>query len=77
MNKEKRLKLNEGLQLLSKVISIVSDIREEEENSFNNIPDNLENTEMYSRLEESVENLNSAVDLLEEAYELIEDTTKC
>ena len=77
MNKEKRLKLNEGLQLLSKVISIVSDIREEEENSFNNIPDNLENTEMYSRLEEFVENLNSAVDLLEEAYELIEDTTKC
>ena len=77
MNKEKRLKLNEGLQLLSKVISIVSDIREEEENSCNNIPDNLENTEMYSRLEESVENLNSAVDLLEEAYEFIEDTTKC
>ena len=82
MNNARRKTINGILTRLIKISeemeSILSDIelvKDEEEECFDNIPENLQESDRYQAAEAAVDNLNAAYDLWQEAFESIEDIT--
>ena len=63
-------------QISEEMESILSDIelvKDEEEECFDNIPENLQESDRYQAAEAAVDNLNAAYDLWQEAFESIGD----
>lgn len=63
-------------ELSEKMESILNDletIKSEEEECFENIPENLQDSERYATAEETVDNLDSAYDTLQEAIDNLGD----
>ena len=80
MNIKRRKKIaliiSEVTSLSEKMESILNDletIKSEEEECFENIPENLQDSERYTAAEEAVENLDSAYDTLQEAIDSLAD----
>lgn len=73
MNKARRKTLAEAMDLLYKAKDILEGVRDEEEESFNNIPENLEGSERYERASEIVDTLDEAFGGLEEMLENLEE----
>ncbi len=80
MNIKRRKKIaliiSEVTSLSEKMESILDDletIKSEEEECFENIPENLQDSERYTAAEEAVENLDSAYDTLQEAIDNLAD----
>lgn len=74
MNEARREKLREAIQYLSSAASLVDSVCDGEEDSIGNIPENLQGTEKFERMEAAVENLTDALEKLEEAKGLIQAT---
>jgi predicted RNase H-like HicB family nuclease len=55
------------------VISDLESIRDEEEEYYDNIPENLQSSQRAYDSEEAIDNMNDALELLEQAYESVED----
>lgn len=72
MNRRRRARLQEADSLLSKVLEIVDDVREEEQDSIDNCPENLQNSERYAAMEDVVSELEEARDKIQEASEHID-----
>lgn len=73
MNKKRRSELNEANELLGKALSIVSYACDEEQDCLDNMPENLENSENYSNMENAVDSLNDAISNIEDAQKHIDD----
>jgi len=73
MNDRRRMRLREAIKLINKAADIVSDVSDEEGDSLDNMPENLQDSEKYDRMENNVD----ALDLIEESLldinERIED----
>ena len=76
MNKERRAEIKEILELLDKVTAdleeiqnSIENIKDEEQEYLDNIPENLQGSDKYTKAEEAVENLETAYDSLGEAIE--------
>ena len=74
---------NKKREILSSVISKIDDAKnwlqgvlDDEENCLNNMPENLEGSERYNKLEDAVDALEGAADKLDEAKEDIEEAMK-
>lgn len=72
MNKRRREKLSEAHSLLGKAASIVERSREEEEDSLNNLPEGLQGSERGEIMEETVGELQTAIDSINDAMEHID-----
>ena len=72
MNNERRDRLRGAMRKLIDVQSIVSAICDKEEDCLDNYPDNLQGTERYEQAETAVDNLNDALEKLDEAKEHIQ-----
>lgn len=59
MNSKRRSRLQEGIDILGEVI-------DGEQEAFDNMPENLQAAEKGQAVEEGLDNLNEAKDLLEE-----------
>lgn len=55
------------------VINTLENIRDEEEEYYDNIPENFQSSQRAYDSEEAIDNMNDALDLLEQAYESEED----
>lgn len=55
------------------VINSLENIRDDEEDYYDNIPENLQGGQRASDSESAIENMNEALDLLNEAYESDDD----
>jgi predicted RNase H-like HicB family nuclease len=55
------------------VINTLENIRDEEEEYYDNIPENLQGSHRAYDAEEAIDNMNDALDLLEQAYESEDD----
>lgn len=72
MNKQRRLKLSEAHSLLGKAVSIVEQVKDDEQNSFENLPENLQSSERGEVMEEAVNELQMAIDSISDAIEHID-----
>jgi len=69
MNKHRRSELKNAIVLLSQALQIVTSVCDEEQDALFNIPENLQNSEMYEKIEQTVEELQEAVEHMEQAEE--------
>lgn len=67
------VKLSEISGEMESILSDIEQIKTEEEESFENIPENLQESDRYQAAETAVDHLNDAYDLWQEAFESIED----
>lgn len=72
MNKRRRTKLSEAYSLLDRAVSIVEIVKDEEQDSFNNLPDNLQGSESGELMEESIDELQTTIDSINDAMEHID-----
>lgn len=72
MNKRRRVKLSEAHTLLGRAVSIVESSKDEEEDSLNNLPENLQEGERGEVMENVVCELQSAIDCINDAMEHID-----
>ena len=71
MNNERRKRLEELRVKIEAIQSIVEEIREEEQDYMDNMPENLQGSERYEKAECAVDELYSAYESLETAADSI------
>ena len=72
LNKEKRRRLREAQRLLASATRIVEQVRDEEQDDFDNMPESLQESDNGQRMEEAIDHLDDALRALEEADECID-----
>lgn len=75
MNNRKRDKLKEAKILLGKASGLISSVLEEEEDCLDNMPENLQASEKYERMEDAISKLESAVEHIDNAQEDIDEAS--
>lgn len=71
MNDKRRKALRRADSLLERAYSIVEFALEQEQDCVDNIPESFQSTDMYERMENSIDNLESAADRINDAREKI------
>lgn len=66
MNKARRKRLEDIIDKLDDIKSEIESIREEEQEAYDNIPDNLNDSEMATTMEENIDNLDEVLLNLED-----------
>ena len=76
MNKERRTEIQDVLKTLDNITakledlqSSIENIKDEEQEYLDNIPENLQESDRYHKSEEAIENLESAYDTVEDTIE--------
>lgn len=72
MNNERRRRLKKAQELLNSAAQIVELVRDEEQDSFDNLPESFQDSDNGQRMEEAIEHLDDALSAIEEAGECIE-----
>ena len=76
VNERKRKSLRHALQLLSQSITLTEFVSDAEQDAIDNCPENLQGSERFEIMESTVENLNDAIEKIEEAKSYIEASMK-
>lgn len=71
MNNNRRKRLKQASELLNQALSIVTEAKEED--SLDNLPENLQGGDRYSAMEKAVDELEEAIDNIESATENIDN----
>lgn len=71
MNNNKREKLKKVQELLSQASNIVSDVLEDEQDCLDNMPENLQYSDRYERMEAAISNLEDGLNSIESAENYI------
>jgi|WetSurMetagenome_2_1015567.scaffolds.fasta_scaffold332953_2 hypothetical protein len=61
MNKERRKRIEHALTALNKAQEILEEVKSDEQDALNNIPDNLQATERSSTMEDGIQSLEEAI----------------
>ena len=72
MNKNRRERLQDAIAHLGQAAQIVERVRDDESESMNNMPENLQGTERYETMENAVDALEEAITNINDANDLIE-----
>ena len=70
MNKARRKEIQKAIE---KIEDLVQQMRDDEEDAFNSMPEGLQESENGLVSQEAQENLEAAIDALEEAISYLED----
>lgn len=76
LNSNRREEISRVIAELEAVKSNVEDLRDEEQDCLINMPENLEGSERYKRMEDAVDNLDDAVSSLEDVIESLEKASE-
>lgn len=76
MNAKRRKKIKLLSDMLSEACALLEEIKDEEEESLDNIPENLQNSEKYLKIQNTVDILDEAYDSLEEIITQIEEAAE-
>lgn len=71
MNKKRRATLKEAVRLLYFAANLLSSVADEEQDALDNIPENLEGSDLYASLSDNIETLESAADSVEDIADSI------
>lgn len=72
MNKQRRANLSEAQSLLGRAAAIVERAKDEEQDSFENLPENLQSSERGEAMEDAIGELQTAIDAINDAMEHID-----
>lgn len=72
MNKQRRIRVKEALELIDRARGILKEVRDEEQESFDNLPEGLQEGEKGERMQENIDALEEFLDNLEETDALEE-----
>lgn len=72
MNKARRDKLQNSIRFLKTAKDIVEDVRDEESDCADNMPENLQESDRYSIMMDAIDYLDEACANIEEAIESVE-----
>lgn len=75
MNKRKRALLQKAINALDVASEYINTVIEDEQESLDNMPDNLNESERYSCMEEAIEQLEEAIEHIDDAKENIENAS--
>jgi len=73
LNKTQRKKLEDIVENIYVIKGDIEELKESEEESFSNLPENLQEDDRGLQLETNVESLESAVGLLDELENLLQE----
>lgn len=73
MNKERRKKVTDAIAAIGKIEELIQNILDDEQEAFDNMPEGLQISENGIISEEAQENLDAAIDALEEAIGYLEE----
>ena len=64
MNAKRRRLLTKVIFYVDSALSLLDEARDYEQDALDNIPENLQDGELYEKIEQAIENLDSAIDSL-------------
>lgn len=73
MNKKRREEIDKIISQLDKISDSIKDIIYDEDESRRNMPENLEYSSAYEASENASDEMNNAVDLIDEAKDCLEN----
>jgi hypothetical protein len=76
MDDKRRERLREALRMLTSAEQIVDVVCDKEQDCMENYPENLQGTERYEQMEEAVDSLNDALEKIDDAKSSIESVIK-
>ena len=76
MNKARRAKINNVKTELEGLSERIESIRDDEQDYYDNIPENLQDSERASASEAAIDALESAIDSIAEALESLEEAAE-
>lgn len=76
MNDKRRSVLKRALDLLRQASELVSSVKEDEEDALYNMPDNLQSSERYEKMEDAISALEETEESIESAIEKIETASE-
>ena len=72
MNKQRRKKLTKAFEMIDEAIKILEEVKNEEDESYENLPDNFRYGDKGEEMKDYIEMLNEASRYLEDANSVIE-----
>lgn len=76
MNNQKREKLKLARGFLNKASDIVSSVLDDEQDCLDNMPDNLQYSDRYERMEAAISKLEDGLNNIEAAEECLEEAAE-
>ena len=76
MNKTKRDRLKTVRNLLNQASNIVSEVLDDEQDCLDNMPENLQYSDRYERMEAAISNLEDGLNSIEPAEKYIADAAE-
>lgn len=73
MNKARRKKIQELKDKLLDLLTEIEEIKDEEQEAFDNLPEPLQDGDKGTKMSEAIDNLDSAYSSLEEVAEYLEE----
>ena len=73
LNNKRRKKLKQAISLLDSVYEIIFQVAEEEQDCFDNLPENLQESDRGEKMEEAISELENAAEKIDEGKESIEN----
>ena len=61
MNNKRRKELRKAIEIIETALDIVNQVKDEEEDSMYNYPENLQGTETYENMEVAVDTMDDAI----------------
>lgn len=76
MNDKRRKSLDEAINFLDNAKSLIEQIKEEEEETLENLPDNMKEGDKGSAMQEAIDNLDTALGSIEDASSAVDEAKK-
>lgn len=76
MNRMRRKTINSIYERLYELRNLLEEVKDEEEEYRDNIPENLQGSERYIRTDEILDDLDSAISSLEETLDYLESAAE-
>lgn len=73
MNAERRKKLTDAIAYINKAIQIIEDVRDNEQDSFDNLPESLQSGDRGMLMEECIQGMDEILEELDSCISDIED----
>lgn len=73
MNKDVRKEIQDLIEQLDAIKTRVEELRDDEDDKYSNLPDSLQSSEKGEKMQEAIDNLDSASGSIEEAMDFLQE----
>lgn len=73
MNAERRKRLTDAIAYINKAVQIIEDVRDDEQDSFDNLPESIQSGDRGMLMEECIQGMDEVLEGLDSCISDIED----